>query len=146
MIAGRKNLSIFSGSEEQTVAFGKELASLLKNGDVVSLTGPLGAGKTCLIRGIALGLGIDNDDIKSPSFTLVNEYYGALPLFHIDLYRVKEPSEFYEIGLDDYLMRDGVVAVEWGEKAEGALPKNRIQINIGIVSEFGRNLKINFVE
>jgi len=146
MINSRQYHSLITESEEQTVQLGKELAALLKNGDLVTLTGPLGAGKTCLIKGIAAGLDINENDIKSPSFTLVYEHYGRMPLYHFDLYRMKKCSELYEIGWDDYLMRDGVVVVEWGEKAESRLPENRIQVNIEIVSEFKRNLVISFFE
>jgi tRNA threonylcarbamoyladenosine biosynthesis protein TsaE len=141
----KKNQSLITESEEETVAAGSELAASLKSGDVVSLSGPLGAGKTCFIRGIAVGLGVNRDDIKSPSFTLVNEYYGSMPLYHFDLYRLKEISELYGIGWDDYLMRDGVVVVEWGEKAKGRLPDSRIEISIKILSENKRHLEVAII-
>ncbi|RKX31974.1 MAG: tRNA (adenosine(37)-N6)-threonylcarbamoyltransferase complex ATPase subunit type 1 TsaE, partial [Candidatus Zixiibacteriota bacterium] len=118
----------------------------LRSGDVVSLTGPLGAGKTCLIRGIAAGLGIDENDVRSPSFTLVNEMYGKMPLYHFDLYRMKKIDELYEIGWDDYMMRDGVTVVEWGEKAEDMLPVESIFINIEIISENQRRISISSPE
>jgi len=131
---------------EQTIEAGRNLAAILKAGDILVLTGPLGAGKTCLIKGIALGLGIKEDDVKSPSFTLVNEYYGrSIPFYHLDLYRMKEVTELYNIGWDDYLMRNGIVAIEWGEKAKDFLPKERIEIRIEIVSEDMRRLYINFI-
>jgi len=110
------------------------------------LTGPLGAGKTCLIRGIAAGLGIDENDVRSPSFTLVNEMYGKMPLYHFDLYRMKIIDELYEIGWDDYMMRDGVTVVEWGEKAEDMLPAESIFINIEILSENQRRISISSPE
>lgn len=146
MISSRQYHSFITESEEETVQLGKELAALLKNGDFVTLTGPLGAGKTCLIKGIAVGLDINENDIKSPSFVLVNEYYGKMPLYHFDLYRMKKGSELYETGWDDYLMRDGIVVVEWGEKAESRLPEKRIQINIDIISVNKRNLAVSFLE
>jgi len=131
---------------EQTIEAGRNLAAILKAGDILVLTGPLGAGKTCLIKGIALGLGIKEDDVKSPSSTLVNEYYGrSIPFYHLDLYRMKEVTELYNIGWDDYLMRNGIVAIEWGEKAKDFLPKERIEIRIEIVSEDMRRLYINFI-
>jgi len=120
--------------------FGRELAARLKLGDIVCLTGPLGAGKTCLIRGIAAGLGIDEDDVRSPSYTLVNEMYGTMPLFHFDLYRMKSIDELYEIGWDDYQMRDGVIVVEWAEKAGDRIPAGSIRIDIEIISENKRKL------
>jgi len=142
----RQNRIEISGSSDQTIQLGQDLASSLRNRDVLVLTGPLGAGKTCLIRGIAIGLGVNDDDIKSPSFTLVNEYAGShLPFFHIDLYRMKDTSELYNIGWDDYLMRDGIVAVEWGEKAADFLPKKRIEISIVILSDNERRISIDFI-
>ncbi len=142
----RESRVLISNSMEQTIEAGRNLAAILKAGDILVLTGPLGAGKTCLIKGIALGLGIKEDDVKSPSFTLVNEYYGrSIPFYHLDLYRMKEVTELYNIGWDDYLMRNGIVAIEWGEKAKDFLPKERIEIRIEIVSEDMRRLYINFI-
>ena len=137
--------NVISGSVEETVSLGKELALGLAGGEVVVLTGPLGAGKTCFIKGMALGLGIKEDEIKSPSFTLVNEYYGRLPLFHFDLYRMGKLDEMREIGWDEYLMRDGIIAVEWGEKAEEYLPAERIEVDFEILSEDSREITIRFI-
>ncbi len=137
---------ITTESEEETIRAGQTLAATLQNGDLVVLTGPLGAGKTCFIKGIALGLGVKEEEIKSPSFTLINEYYGARPLFHFDLYRMKSVSELYQIGWDDYLLRDGIVVVEWGEKAEEFLPEDRIEVAIEIISENERRLSISLLK
>ena len=136
---------ITTGSEEETIRTGRRFAATLQNGDLVVLTGPLGAGKTCFIKGIALGLGVKEEEIKSPSFTLVNEYYGSRPLFHFDLYRMKSVSELYQIGWDDYLLRDGIVVVEWGEKAEEFLPEKRVEVAIDIISENERRLSITLL-
>lgn len=144
MITKRENINIETNSPDETKSLGKSLAKILKVNDVLSFSGVLGAGKTCLIKGIASGLGIDGNLVKSPSFTLINEYVGQIPLYHFDLYRMKDSSELHNIGWDDYLMRDGIVAVEWGEKAEDQMPENRIKINIEIVSETKRRLQINF--
>ena len=141
----RKNITKVSNSEHETHEFGQELAESLVNGDLLVLTGVLGAGKTCLIKGIAVGLGVPEEDTKSPSFTLVNEYCGRMPLYHFDLYRMKDESELYQIGWDEYLMRDGIVVVEWGEKAGIYLPDKRIDISIAIVSENIRNIDVTFV-
>lgn len=135
-----------SRNETETVALGRELAQLLEPGMLLSLSGPLGAGKTCFIKGVAQGLGIDENEIKSPSFTLVNEYYGRVPLFHFDLYRMANPVELKEIGWDDYLMRDGIIAVEWGEKATGFLPAKRIEVQFQILSDTEREIRILFIE
>lgn len=144
MITKRENIILTSSSPEQTIEIGKALAALLENGDLVSLTGPLGAGKTCLIKGIAGGFGIEEDEITSPSYTLVNEYFGRLPIYHFDLYRMKESSELYGIGWDEYLMRDGILVVEWGERADEQMPDERIEIIIEILSENKRKIKIDF--
>lgn len=141
-----KILEFVSSSPELTIKAGEKLVSALGNGDLISLSGPLGAGKTCLIKGIAVGLGVAQNDVKSPSYTLVNEYLGTIPLFHFDLYRLEDSSELYGIGWDEYLMRDGIVVVEWGEKAENQLPENRIQIDIEIVGETERKIKIEFMK
>ena len=134
---------VVTESVEQTIKFGRQYAADLKKRDVISLTGPLGAGKTCLIRGIASGLDIDEDDVRSPSFTLVNEMYGREALYHFDLYRMKKIDELYEIGWDDYMMRDGITVVEWGEKAGDMLPPDSIRIDIKIMSENQRRISIS---
>jgi tRNA threonylcarbamoyladenosine biosynthesis protein TsaE len=144
MIRGRTNQNLTTESAKETIAAGTELAEVLKNGDLVILTGPLGAGKTNFIKGIAVGMGVDEEDINSPSFTLVNEYTGNTALYHFDLYRMKETAELYQIGWDDYLMRDGVVVVEWGEKAREMLPEERIEVSIAILADTRRNMTIVF--
>jgi len=146
MITDRNNQVITTKTEVQTVATGKELARILHDSDVIAFSGPLGAGKTTFIKGIACGLGIGENDVKSPSYTLVNEYPGLKPLYHFDLYRMKNSSELYEIGWDDYLLRDGIIVVEWGEKARDALPQKRIEILMEIVSQSERKISISFIE
>ena len=103
-------------SERETAAVGRELAASLAAGSVVLLFGDLGAGKTAFVRGLAEGLGIPADAVSSPTFTLVQEYRGGrLPLFHVDLYRLDDPREIEDLGLDD-IASDGVTAIEWAEK------------------------------
>ena len=103
-------------SEDETRAFGARLARLLAAGDLIGLCGELGAGKTCLVRGIAEGLGIAPHKVRSPSFTLVNEYSGGrLPLYHIDLYRLA-PTDVDRMALREYLYGDGICVVEWFER------------------------------
>ena len=105
-----------SSSEAETRAIAARLAADLKPGDVVLLSGDLGAGKTAFVRGLAEGLGVDPDDVTSPTFTLVHEYRGGkLPLIHVDLYRLDQ-AELDEIGLDQDLAAKGVTAVEWSER------------------------------
>ncbi len=140
----RDSRKVHSTSERETIEVGESLAGDLVEGDVIVLTGPLGAGKTVFIKGLAQGLDIPYDDVKSPSYTLVNEYQGKMILFHFDLYRMNDLEELYHIGWDDYLMRDGIVVVEWGEKADGLLPDNVIRIDIAIISDYERNIDIRF--
>ena len=105
-----------SHSEGETASIGRELAQSLAAGDVVLLHGDLGAGKTALVRGLAQGLGVDPDEVSSPTFTLVQEYRGGrLPLFHVDLYRLNDPREIDDLGLDE-IAEDGVLAIEWAER------------------------------
>jgi len=146
MITERKNLSVFSNSVEETEEMGAGLAGLLKSGDLVVLTGPLGAGKTCFIRGLARGLGVPDDEIKSPSFTILYEYRGRLPFYHFDLYRLEKPSELYHTGWDEYLLREGIIAVEWGEKAGELLPDSRIDVRMDIQSDSRRQISIVFIK
>jgi tRNA threonylcarbamoyladenosine biosynthesis protein TsaE len=107
---------ITTRSEDETAAVGRNLASSLKAGDVVLLYGDLGAGKTAFVRGLAEGVGVDRDEVSSPTFTLVQEYRGGrLTLFHVDLYRLDDPREIDDLGLDE-IAEDGVLVIEWAEK------------------------------
>ena len=144
MVASRENGTFLSHSENYTRSLGVELAKLLKNGDVISLTGPLGAGKTSFIKGLAGGLGIDPDEVNSPSYTIVNEYHGKQDLFHFDLYRLEGEADLNNIGWDDYSTRDGIIAIEWGEKAGQFLPQKHIDIEIEILFETTRRITIQF--
>ncbi len=118
-----------SHSVSDTEAFGERLAQRLRPGDVVAYTGSLGMGKTALTRGLARGLGCKGR-VTSPTFTIVNEYEGGVPLFHFDLYRLGSSDELYDIGWDDYLSRGGVCAVEWSERVADALPEDAVTVDI----------------
>jgi len=120
-------VTCITSSEDATVALGRRLGALAAEGDVYLLTGDLGAGKTCLIRGIAAGLGVA-EHAFSPSFVLVREYHGRLPLFHMDLYRVADHAEVAELGLEEYLYGDGVCAIEWADRAMDLLPLRHLSI------------------
>ena len=117
-------------SVEETIALGRKLGKVLRPGDVVALDGDLGAGKTVITRGITEGLGLISEDVCSPTFTIVNEYDGDLPLFHFDMYRLSNSDALFDIGWDDYLDRNGVCAVEWSENVLDAMPENTIFIDI----------------
>lgn len=139
-------ISIISHSEAETMALAKRLASSFKPGDLLVLSGPLGAGKTIFVRGLAQGYGIDDQLVSSPSFGFVNEYPGQTPLYHFDLYRLRDIVELYEIGWDEYLGRDGVTVIEWGEKALPLLPSRYYQLEFALVDETSRTIDISLVE
>ena len=109
--------------------FGEKLGSILKPGDIISLTGDLGAGKTTLTKSIGKGLGVE-DYITSPTFTLINEYKGRINLYHFDVYRLEGSMDLYDLGFEEYIYSDGISIIEWGDKIEEALPKERINIRI----------------
>ncbi len=134
-----KSLEIVSNSAEETRKIGMKLGKLAASGDVILLVGSLGAGKTCLTQGIARGLGID-EYTTSPSFVLVREHRGKLPLYHMDLYRLDRIEEVTQLGLDDYLYGNGVCVVEWADKGLSVLPEEHLLIEMQIVSPMKRNL------
>lgn len=115
-------------SPEETFALGNALGQLLTRGDVVLLHGDLGAGKSVLARGLARGVGIDCP-MPSPTFTLMQPYEGRIPFYHFDLYRLDEPDQFYEAGLDEYVFGNGAAVVEWPECAELA-PENGLILRL----------------
>ena len=116
-------------SAAETEALGEMLAAHLHGGDVVAYRGGLGMGKTAFTRGLARGLGYEGR-VTSPTFTIVNEYMGRLPLFHFDMYRLGDSEELFDIGWEDYLDRGGVCAVEWSENVSDALPQDTIYVEI----------------
>ena len=123
-------------NEIETEALGETLARRLGPGDVVAYRGDLGAGKTAFTRGLARGLGCTGR-VTSPTFTVVNEYEGRLPLFHFDLYRLEGEDALYDVGWEDCLDRGGVCAVEWSERAEAALPRETVWVSIRRCAESG---------
>ena len=107
---------VVSRSSAQTRSWGRKLGKLLKGGEIIGLVGELGSGKTCFVRGMAEGLAVGPDAwIRSPTFTLINEYHGRLPIYHIDLYRIGSREELEGLNLREYLYSDGVSVVEWFE-------------------------------
>lgn len=116
-------------SPQETAALASRLAQGLRGGEVLAFTGGMGMGKTAFTRGLALGLGA-GDVVTSPTFTLVNEYTGRLTLEHFDMYRVESWDDLYSTGFFDYLDTDCVLAVEWSENIEGALPEDTVRIDI----------------
>lgn len=118
-----------SYSYEDTARIAAEFADTLKGGEFIAMYGDLGAGKTAFTQGLAKALGIEQH-VTSPTFTIVNEYEGRLPLFHFDVYRIVDPEEMYEIGYEEYLDRGGVCIVEWSELIEELFPEEYIKITI----------------
>ena len=133
--------TITTHSQDETAAVGRELAKTLTPGSVVLLSGDLGAGKTAFVRGLAEGLGVDPAEVSSPTFTLVQEYRGGrLPMLHVDLYRLDDPRECDELGLDE-LGAGGVVAIEWAEKLSRR-PLDAIRVTIKDAGEDRRSVTI----
>jgi len=135
------HLKLISHNPEQTQEFGSRIGILAQAGDIFLLVGPLGAGKTCLTQGIARGLNI-KEYVMSPSFMIVRELYGRLPLYHMDLYRLDDIEEIAELGLDDYLYGNGVCVVEWAEKGLNILPAEHLLIQISNISDTERSLEL----
>ena len=122
-------MEYLSHSVAETEEIGAQLARTLHPGTVLAYQGDLGMGKTAFTRGLARGLGCEGR-VTSPTFTIVNEYEGPVPLFHFDLYRLEDADALFDIGWEDYLARGGVCAVEWSERAEDALPEDTLYVTI----------------
>jgi tRNA threonylcarbamoyladenosine biosynthesis protein TsaE len=130
-------LVLHSRSVRETKAWGRRLGSLLKGGELLALTGDLGAGKTCFVKGVAKGLSLREEDVLSPTFTIIQEHHGRLPLYHIDLYRL-DTVELEELGLREYLFSTAVAAVEWFDRLREGPALNCLEIKIGLE---GANLR-----
>ena len=121
-------------NEEDTEKAGERFAEGIKRGDVVALYGEIGAGKTAFVRGMAKGLGI-KDRVTSPTYAIVNEYIGDTPFYHFDMYRILSEDELFDIGWDDYISGSGIIAAEWAENVDKALPEETIKVFISKSSE-----------
>jgi len=130
-------------SVSETIRLGKKIGGLLRPGDVVALVGELGAGKTQFIKGLAEGAGVGKPTyVSSPSFTLINEYPGRVPFYHVDLFRLEREKEAEELGLEDYFQGNGVTAIEWADKIPSLLPKEYLLISIAYIDKNIRSLEI----
>lgn len=138
-------MNIITKSEGETALVGERLAQKLAPGAVIAMYGDLGAGKTAFTRGLARGLGL-TARVSSPTFTIVNEYLGKVPLFHFDMYRLKDADELFEIGWEDYLNRGGVCVVEWSENVDGAFPPETITVTINKLGDNERDIVIEGME
>jgi tRNA threonylcarbamoyladenosine biosynthesis protein TsaE len=121
--------TVVTRSADDTRTFAQRLGALLRAGDVVVLAGDLGAGKTVFTKGVALALGVA-EQVVSPTFTIVREYDAAVPLVHVDVYRLDNLQELHDLGLDDLIGADTITVVEWGDKVSAALPAERLDVRI----------------
>ncbi|MFC7746020.1 tRNA (adenosine(37)-N6)-threonylcarbamoyltransferase complex ATPase subunit type 1 TsaE [Lentibacillus kimchii] len=131
--------SIRTRSEDETAQFAQQLAELLKPGDVLTLEGDLGAGKTAFAKGLASGLGVTRI-VNSPTFTIIKEYSGELPLYHMDVYRLEDSDE--DIGFEEYFHGDGICVVEWAHFIQDYLPSEYLTVSIDYVDDYTRLLKL----
>lgn len=133
----------FSTSAEETRTFGAHLGSLLQAGDVVAFTGDLGAGKTCCIQGLAIGLGVpESTAITSPTYTLIHEYQGRIPLYHFDVYRLDHAEALYELGYEEYFYGAGVTVIEWADRIRDFLPDDHLAIHLSFRTDETRSIHL----
>jgi tRNA threonylcarbamoyladenosine biosynthesis protein TsaE len=135
-------MTIITKSPEETIALGEKIGSMLKKGDVIALQGTLAAGKTTITKGIALALGID-EDVTSPTFTLISEYSGTMPLYHMDVYRLDTTEDFVSLGVEELLYGDGVCVVEWSEKVMNELPPTTIIVKLEAMGDGSRLVTVD---
>ncbi|MFH1753413.1 MAG: tRNA (adenosine(37)-N6)-threonylcarbamoyltransferase complex ATPase subunit type 1 TsaE [Candidatus Omnitrophota bacterium] len=134
---------VFS-SVEETMRFGARLGRLIKKGDCIALTGQLGAGKTTLVKGIAKGMGVkDPQHVNSPSFVILKEHKGKMPLYHFDVYRLNDPEEMDTVGYKDFFYGDGASVVEWADKIREILPEEYLNIELSVAGEEKREANIS---
>ncbi len=145
MAQSEKTIHFISNSREETLRFGRSFSKQLKAGDVMGLWGTLGSGKTTLIQGICQGLGV-KQVVNSPTFTLINEYNGRLPVYHFDFYRL-DPDQLTDLGLEEYFYGEGICLIEWPDIAESDLPKHhyRAELNLKFLPDWHnkREIKIS---
>jgi tRNA threonylcarbamoyladenosine biosynthesis protein TsaE len=134
---------LVSSSHQYTDRLGQMLGRTLRGGETIALYGPLGAGKTALVRGIAQGLGASPTAVTSPTFVMIHEYQGRLPLAHVDLYRIRSPRELESTGLIEYFSGQTVTAIEWADKGLAALPQDRIEITLNHRAVRSRTIQLS---
>lgn len=135
-------LTFTTNTAEETIQLGVKIGKLLKKGDVIAMQGTLAAGKTTITKGIATALDI-TDTITSPTFCLISEYYGKMPLYHMDVYRLDGEEDFVNLGTDDMIYGDGVSIIEWSEKIMPLLPKKTIILNIEPQEDGSRKITLD---
>lgn len=136
--------NFITNSQEQTISLGRKIGKQIPSNSLVALSGDLGCGKTTLVKGIAMALGIDAKKVNSPSYVLIKEYKAKkTELFHLDLYRLNDLKQISLLGIEEYFSRKGILAIEWANKAEGLLPAEYISIKIKILSKTNRKFTID---
>lgn len=134
---------IKTNSPEETISFAKKVGSLLRKGDVIAFKGGLGAGKTTFTRGLAAGAGLDEDDVSSPTFALINEYCSDdICMYHFDMYRIESVDDLETTGFFDYPLEDSIFVIEWSENILDALPEKLISIEINRIDDLTREIII----
>ena len=137
-------MKILSSSPETTFDFGKKLGSICEPGDVICLAGDLGAGKTTMAQAIAAGSGVDESEyVNSPTFAIVHEYSGRIPIYHMDFYRLGSSEDVAALGLDDYFYGDGLTLIEWFERAGDLLPESVLIIELHYADESSREITLH---
>ena len=134
--------TLTSRSPEETEELGRRLAARLKAGDVVALTGEIGAGKTTFVRGLADGLGVPAGSVASPSFVLVREYRGRLPLYHADLFRLEGMPQAASVGLEEFYEQGGITVIEWANQVPGILPEKYLEVHFEVVDPETRRISL----
>jgi tRNA threonylcarbamoyladenosine biosynthesis protein TsaE len=129
-------------NEAESVALGERLGALLQPGDVIALTGDLGAGKTTLTKGIARGAGVQSE-VSSPTFTLIHEHGGRTPFYHVDLYRLESEDLIPDIGIEEYIYGDGVTVIEWSERMASMLPESALRVRLSTVGDTEREIELS---
>jgi tRNA threonylcarbamoyladenosine biosynthesis protein TsaE len=129
-----------SSSEKETEAIAEEFAATIKPGDVVCLYGDLGAGKTQFVKGFVKAFGLSGNEVNSPTFTIINEYNGSIPVYHFDCYRLEHEEEALEIGAEEYFYGNGVCIIEWPERILGVLPDSRTEIQLKHIAKNRREI------
>ena len=137
-------MELLSDSVERTSTIGRTLGQLCEAGDIICLGGQLGAGKTALVQAIAAGAGVDQKEyVNSPTFAILHEYRGRVPIYHMDFYRLGTSEDVRELGLDEYLFRHGLALIEWYERAADLMPPSALFIHLSFIDEFSRALSLS---
>jgi len=136
-------MQIITRNPDQTIKLGIAISGLLQKGDILALFGNLGSGKTTLVKGIAKGLRVKSRIVNSPSFVLLKEYEGRLPLYHFDFYRIEKPEETYGIGLEEFLFGKGVCVIEWADRIRRILPKQYLRLDLKFLDKDRRKISMS---